>query len=468
MRTPIMHKCLKHNIAWRVAPGNILKGCGCVECGNEKIREKNTKTNSEYVEELKKINCNIISLEEYKNTYTPILHKCKICGYEWKIKPTFILSGTRCPNCNKTIRLSNEQFVNKLKEINPNIIPLENYKNTHTKIKFKCLIDGCEWETLSTSVLNGELSCPECRKRYMSKKMSISHEEYISKLKELNENILVVGVYKNSSISVLHRCKICNYEWNALPKNIFRAPKCPCCTKGMKKTPEYMAKRFLECNPNIIQLTEFVGFSTKVKFKCKIDGHIWETLPEVILRGGGCPICANKSLLKTHEQYVQEVININPDIDVIGKYINSDTKILHKCKKDGYEWYAKPSYILSGSGCPVCKESNGERKVRQWLEKNDIEYIYQKVFLDCKDVKPLPFDFYLPDYNMCIEYDGQQHFIPVNFNTKKVDNESLQKQFELIKNHDKIKNNYCKINNIKLLRISYKENIAKKLNNLFT
>lgn len=69
---------------------------------------------------------------------------------------------------------------------------------------------------------------------------------------------------------------------------------------------------------------------------------------------------------------------------------------------------------------------------------------------------------------MCIEYDGQQHFIPVNFNTKKVDNESLQKQFELIKNHDKIKNNYCKINNIKLLRISYKENIAKKLNNLFT
>lgn len=62
------------------------------------------------------------------------------------------------------------------------------------------------------------------------------------------------------------------------------------------------------------------------------------------------------------------------------------------------------------TGCPICKESNGENIVRKYLSDNHIKYIPQHRFKDCRDKNPLPFDFYLPKYNTCIEYDGEQHF----------------------------------------------------------
>jgi len=51
-------------------------------------------------------------------------------------------------------------------------------------------------------------------------------------------------------------------------------------------------------------------------------------------------------------------------------------------------------------------------KIREWLETNKVKFISQKWFNSCRDKRPLPFDFYLPDLEMCIEYDGSQHFIP--------------------------------------------------------
>lgn len=57
---------------------------------------------------------------------------------------------------------------------------------------------------------------------------------------------------------------------------------------------------------------------------------------------------------KTHEEYVEEVTQMNPDIEVVGRYVNNHTKILHRCKIDGCEWYPKPTNVLGGKGCPVC------------------------------------------------------------------------------------------------------------------
>ena len=58
--------------------------------------------------------------------------------------------------------------------------------------------------------------------------------------------------------------------------------------------------------------------------------------------------------MKTQEEYVYQSSVVNPNIEVLGKYINSNTKILHRCKIDGYEWNAYPTHILRGHGCPVC------------------------------------------------------------------------------------------------------------------
>ena len=102
-------------------------------------------------------------------------------------------------------------------------------------------------------------------------------------------------------------------------------------------------------------------------------------------------------------------------------------------------------------GGQVCKnccnvESLGEKRIRIYLENNSILFEKQKWFPDCRDRNPLPFDFYLQEYNLLIEYDGRQHFEETDYFTYPL---------KTIQYHDQIKNNYCLINCIRLIRIPY-------------
>ena len=110
-------------------------------------------------------------------------------------------------------------------------------------------------------------------------------------------------------------------------------------------------------------------------------------------------------------------------------------------------------------GCPYCFDtkkfifSKGEKAVENVLQDLNIVYLPQYTFFDCRDKNTLPFDFYLPDLNKCIEYDGQHHYYPVTFNGVS-EERAKENHLETVK-HDKIKNEYCKYNNIELLRIPY-------------
>lgn len=101
--------------------------------------------------------------------------------------------------------------------------------------------------------------------------------------------------------------------------------------------------------------------------------------------------------------------------------------------------------------CPNCRVTSiGEEKIKELLIELNIEYICQYSFQDCKDIHVLPFDFYLPKYNILIEYDGLGHY---ESNEK---SEWRTKQNVLLtQKHDNIKTQYCKNNNIKLIRIPY-------------
>jgi hypothetical protein len=116
----------------------------------------------------------------------------------------------------------------------------------------------------------------------------------------------------------------------------------------------------------------------------------------------------------------------------------------------------KPGNILAGKGCPRCNESHGEKNIGSYLSMNNITYIPQCTFDGCKDKRKLPFDFYLPELNICIEYDGEQHF-------KAVDYFGGKEGLKIRQLHDQIKTDYCKNNNISLLRIKYDENKEEKL-----
>lgn len=106
--------------------------------------------------------------------------------------------------------------------------------------------------------------------------------------------------------------------------------------------------------------------------------------------------------------------------------------------------------------CDECSKriSSYEKIFKDFLDSEDIEYIYQYSINQCRDVLPLPFDFYLPQYDLLIEIDGEGHYHPCYFN--RITKEQALATYEITKKHDEIKNDFCKINNKRLLRIPYK------------
>lgn len=124
------------------------------------------------------------------------------------------------------------------------------------------------------------------------------------------------------------------------------------------KTQEKYISELDALNPNIKVIGQYAGGHIPILHKCNIDEYEWKASPSSILYGRGCPECAKTnrivSLTKTHEQYVDELKKIFPQVSILEKYINRKTKILHQCNICGYIWCVKPDQLLSGKGCPVC------------------------------------------------------------------------------------------------------------------
>lgn len=130
------------------------------------------------------------------------------------------------------------------------------------------------------------------------------------------------------------------------------------------------------------------------------------------------------------------------------------TKVLFRCSC-GNEFVRSIYKWMDGRDkCPTCAQtqSSYERKFEEHLIQNNIKYKSEYRFNGCRDIKPLPFDFYLTQYDCLVEIDGMQHFEPVAFNG---DQKDAEKRFALQKKHDKIKQVYCANNNIPLLRVPY-------------
>lgn len=261
-------------------------------------------------------------------------------------------------------------------------------------------------------------------------------------------------------------------------RKIIQKDCCSCCT-GKKTSDVSRVKRALKyislaskiCDENdYILLTttdDYIDVKMNIDFICNKHGKQSMIFGNFI-SGHKCKSCSYEERgnnLKHNMQYVKEYIeNINGNIllnpddykDVFTRNLNI------KCSCGNQFTTSFSNYRKAGvNSCYSCscKESTGEQRIRKFLEFNNIEFIQEKRFNDCRDIKPLPFDFYLPQYNLIIEFDGKHHFEDTGFCNH-----------EITKKHDEIKNQYCQSHNIDLLRIPYWEGnnieniISDKLN----
>jgi very-short-patch-repair endonuclease len=164
------------------------------------------------------------------------------------------------------------------------------------------------------------------------------------------------------------------------------------------------------------------------------------------MSGHGCPSCSGNRKLSSDE-FIKSATKVHSK-DYIYDYIdykNMHSKVKIICPMHG-EFNQLPLHHIKGVGCPKCNQSKGEKLIEMYLNNNQINFIPQKKFDDCKHINHLIFDFYLPDYNTCIEFNGIQHYFVVDIFGGK---ESL----EINKKRDKIKEEYCKSKGIKLIVI---------------
>lgn len=285
-----------------------------------------------------------------------------------------------------------------------------------------------------------------------------THEQFIAQMKAINENIEILTEYEKDNIKVLCRCKVCGFEWWSSPSNLLQRKGCKQCHfNNMKrdrlKPHEQFVSELYKINKNIKVLGGYTGAKNKVDCECLIHNEKFSMNSKHLLRGEtSCKKCIDIKFhlggLKSHEQFVQELASINSDIEVIGEYDGAKTGVEVKCLKCGHIWSPVADSLLHGYGCPNCRVSKGEERVEKYLIKNNIDYEHPKKFPDLRNVNPLSYDFYLPEYNLLIEYQGQFH----DGSTSMV---LREKYFDKQQKNDKIKRDYASKNNYNLLEIWY-------------
>lgn len=270
----------------------------------------------------------------------------------------------------------------------------------------------------------------------MSKKYDYNFvKDYIKSF----EYTLLSKEYINNSIPLKMICPkghICKISFANFKNKKRRCSKC----YGNKKFTEEDIREMLY-KEGYELLTEYKNANTKIIVKCS-HRHLWETTWGKFQSNRRCPYCSGK--FNSYDT-IKELIESEDGYKLLStdcSQLRDRVKI--KCKH-GHIYKVIVGNFKRGTRCPYCNESKGEEELKRILSKYFIDFKPQYKFKDCKFYKRLPFDFYLPHYNICIEYDGEFHYKMI----------MGYDEFVNGKIRDTIKTKYCKDNNIKLIRIPY-------------
>lgn len=413
----------------------------------------------------------VVRLEPYVNKSTTIKFRHK-CGNDYYAVPRGVLkskvgSCTKCRKRNTGCRKkkSNDDFKREVKAlVGDEYSFLDPYTRAHDKIR--CRHNKCDnvWLVKPNAFLNGT-RCPniDCIPKKPYKNRAQIEREIRNKT---NDEYRMAEPYRGDGEKILFIHRYCGNKWRIKPNDILNGHGCPKCTMTQQWSTQRLACYITGITHGEYELlSEYSSMSEPVRIKHNKCGSIYSTRPASFKEGHRCYNCAMKQVgelrrISSYEFYERVYKLLGSDYE-ISEFSTRNEKVLVKHKRCGNLWKTAAKNILSGSGCPFCKSSRGERVINLWLKSHNIQTEYQKKFVDCKDQRSLPFDFYLPDYNLVIEYDGRQHF-------QGYDYFGGEEAYKIRHKHDLIKNKYCEDNNINLLRIPYTvtgEDIGKVIQN---
>lgn len=309
--------------------------------------------------------------------------------------------------------------------------------------------------------------CPICGKS--QKNRMLSTEEWIEKAVNTHGNKYDYSAskYNGGSIHVAIGCPDHGVFYQ-LPFNHLQGMGCPKC--GMLKAKNSRSMPFYDFELRASKVhngaykydeSTYINYATKTSILCPIHGEFWQT-PSDHLQGHGCPRCGkehqalNRALKQ--DEVIARFMAIHGDKYDYSKveYKNSITKVCIVCRKHGIFWQTPTSH-MRGHGCPHCRKSRGENEISKWLYVHNISYIREYCIFPQQTLfgrNKFYIDFFLPNYNIFIEFNGAQHYhrAPIW---------QTEESFQVQQDRDKRLREYCKQHKIKLIEIPY-----TKINNI--
>jgi very-short-patch-repair endonuclease len=263
-------------------------------------------------------------------------------------------------------------------------------------------------------------------------------------------NILLLKRLPNEGHNTyaLFKCPSCGKEFKSQISPVVKGivKSCGCQRHNKENFQKYKAGDLVgPYNILMVERTKIIQNHSYGKFICPYhddSNHIFETRIESVVSGHTRSCGCQTSMIDYTGTRFGKLVAIEPT-----SYKNG-TNVYWKMRCDcGNICYVSSDHIKNTKSCG-CISSKGNLAIREILNDLNIFFIAEYRFKDCKNINTLPFDFFLPELNTCIEYDGEQHFNAID---AWGGIEKLQKQ----QNNDTIKNKYCEKNNIKLIRIPY-------------
>jgi len=445
---------IKHNNCgntYKVQPNTFLNGSRCKRCASKAV----TKTQEQFVGEVfELVGEEYEVLGEYKQAHESVEFVHKTCGHVFSMSARGFLNGNRCPTCARESRReklssNTEEFKARVYEIvKDEYEVLGEYYNNHTKIKMVHKICNHRYEVAPANFLNGK-GCPICNTG------RLTHRKFVQRIYEMYRcEFSVLSIFKTANDRVTMKHNSCGSVYEAFASGVLSGSGCKKCYYESKRwtADEFKKKVKYLVGDEYTVLGEFRGTNTEVTVKHNSCGRVYDLHPSNFLAGKRCSQCAGNTV-KTTDMFKEEVYKlVSDEYTVLGEYLSAKSSIEIRHNECGSTYDVQPSNFRTGKRCPVCNSSKGEWAITKWLRENNIKYIREGTFEDCRDLKPLPFDFQVFDSNnelhCVIEFDGIQHFEPVGYF-------GGEEAFRTVQLRDEIKNTYCKDNGIKLIRIPY-------------
>ena len=365
---PIEVECLKCHRRWSPKAYSLLQGKGCAHCSALKGSINNTgktkrKTQTEFLEEIKNVNPDIIVQGLYESNKSVIRFKCKRCENTWDAKAYSVLQGHGCPKCAKSGTSFMEQYIyySFLKTLGEGFVLSRNRNIIGMELdivipKYKIAIEPGNWGLHKNNIKRDAEKRERCRDKgfrlitiydkFEGEEAPFSNDCYIFRddLNKTSHDVILHLVYSLFDLLNIKK-RFTSAEVEEIETWSYEHSK--------SMLHEDFVDRMKVIHPSIEILGQYVNSSKRILVRCTKCNYAWHGVPSNLLSGDGCRKCgtiiAHKSFVRDSDDFVKELREKNPEVEIVGEYVGRHKPIRVRCKICGLEWNPIAASLLRGS-----------------------------------------------------------------------------------------------------------------------